>query len=313
MLKQRARLLARVREFFDERGFTEVETPLLSADTVIDRHLDPISVVLPEQACPSTVERGFWLQTSPEFAMKRLLAAGGDAIYQITRAFRAGESGPRHNLEFTILEWYRVGDSYLDGMQLLADVATELIGRGVPERTSFGDAFLRYAGVSPHEAEAPQLLEAARNRGIDTPASLTDDRDALLDLLLVHCVEPQLGDSRPTILFDFPARQAALARIRDDALPVAERFELYAQGLELANGYHELCDPDQLRQRNTVVNRLRRRDGKSALPEESRLLAAMDHNFPPCCGVALGFDRLLMLLSGAERIEQVIAFPIARA
>lgn len=313
MLKRRADLLARSREFFDVRGFTEVETPLLSADTVIDRHIDPIAVTLPGGPCPSSPGKTYWLQTSPEFCMKRLLAAGADAIYQITRAFRAGECGPLHNIEFTILEWYRVGDSYEDGMRLLAEFASALIGCPAPNRVSYRDAYLQYAGVEPHAAELPELREAASRRGIDVPEALAADREALLDLLLLHCVQPQLGRPQPTILFDYPGRQSALARIRDECPPVAERFELYAEGLELANGYHELLDVNQLRQRNKRVNQLRREDGKPELPEESRLIAAMDRGLPPCCGVALGLDRLLMLIAGATRIDQVIAFPIARA
>jgi lysyl-tRNA synthetase class 2 len=314
MLKRRAKLLASVRAFFDSRGFIEVDTPLLSADTVIDRHIDPISVTLPENSSDPTVGKQLWLQTSPEFAMKRLLAAGADAIYQITRAFRAGERGTLHNIEFTILEWYRVGDSYEDGMQLLSDFASELIGRGQPDRITFRDAFVNYVSIDPLSATLSELQNALQHHDVDVPAGVAaDDRDGLLDLLHVHCVEPKLGCAQPTILFDYPASQAALAKIRDDDPPVAERFELYADGIELANGYHELLDADQLRQRNNSINQLRRADGKTILPENSRLLAAMDYGLPPCCGVALGFDRLLMLLTGAKCIDQVIAFPIERS
>lgn len=314
MLRQRAKLLTRVRKFFDSRGFTEVETPLLSADTVIDLHIDPISVTLPDEPHEPTVGRQLWLQSSPEFAMKRLLAVGADAIYQVTRAFRAGERGPLHNVEFTILEWYRIGDSYQDGMQLLADFAAELVGRGPPSRMTYRDAFVQYASVDPLSAALTDIHEAIRQQSVHAPSGLAaDDRDASLDLLHIHCVEPHLGSPHPTILFDYPASQAALARIRDADPFVAERFELYVDGIELANGYHELLDPDQLRQRNSRINQLRKADCKSTLPENSHLLAAMDHGLPPCCGVALGLDRLLMLLNGATRIDEVVTFPIERA
>lgn len=313
MLRRRAELLARVRTFFDSRGFVEVDTPLLSADTVVDRHIDPISVTLPNGSSKPGVGRKLWLQTSPEFAMKRLLTAGAEAICQITHAFRAGERGPLHNVEFTILEWYRVGDSYQQGMQLLADFAAELIGRGRPKFITFRDAFLQSASVDPFTAELSDLRDAIHQHGVSIPTGMDNDRDGLLDLLLVHCVEPQLGAPQPTILFDYPASQAALAQVRDDAPPVAERFELYADGLELANGYHELLDSETLRQRNRRINQLRQADGKPVLPEESRLLAAMNHGLPPCCGVALGIDRLVMLLTGSKHIDQVVAFPIERA
>jgi len=313
MLRRRAELLARVRTFFDSRGFVEVDTPLLSADTVVDRHIDPISVTLPDEPSQPGVGRRLWLQTSPEFAMKRLLTAGAEAIYQITHAFRAGERGPLHNVEFTILEWYRVGDSYQQGMQLLADFAAELIGRGQPNLLTFRDVFLQFAWVDPFTAELSELRDAVHQHGISIPVGMDKDRDGMLDLMLVHCIEPQLGTSQPTILFDYPASQAALAQVRDDAPPVAERFELYADGLELANGYHELLDSETLRQRNRHTNQLRQADGKAVVPEESRLLSAMNHGLPPCCGVALGMDRLLMLLTGAKHIDQVVAFPIERA
>lgn len=313
VLRQRAELLAGIRAFFDSRGFVEVDTPLLSADTVIDRHIDPIPVTLPDEPANPNVGRKLWLQSSPEFAMKRLLAAGAEAIYQITHAFRAAERGPSHNIEFTILEWYRTGDSYLQGIQLLADFAFELIGRGRPTRITYRDAFLEFASVDPFTAEVVDLQEAMHQYEIDFPRTIADDRGGLLDLLLVQRVEPQLGIAQPTVLFDYPASGAALAKVRDGRPAVAERFELYANGLELANGYHELLDAGELRKRNRRTNQLRQADGKPALPEESRLLAAMNYGLPPCCGVALGVDRLLMLLTGAKQIDQTVAFPIERA
>ena len=304
ILKRRAELLRAVRGFFDERGFTEVETPLLSHDTVVDRHLDPIPVTLFDD--PRQPEQGerLWLQTSPEFAMKRLLAAGLTAIYQITKAFRGGrERGPTHNPEFTIVEWYRVGDDYEAGMQLLSDLAEGVFQAGPAERVSYREAFARHAGFDPFAAEVP-LAAGLPN---DT------ERDLNLDVWLTSQVEPKLGQGRPTIVHDYPASQSALARIRPGKPPIAERFELYFRGLELANGYHELLDAAVLRERNRDNNQLRAGDGKYLLPEESRLLAAMDKGLPACAGCALGFDRLVMAATGAKRIEEVLTFPAERA
>jgi len=310
-LRLRAELLRRTRDFFDRRDFLEVETPILSADTVVDRHLDPFAVAVEPGA---SVRCSYWLQTSPEFGMKRLLAAGATAIYQITRAFRQEERGPLHNPEFTMVEWYRVGDTVADGMQLLSDVCETLLGRGPAERISYGEAFERHVGVNPHTAPCETLVAAVQAGAIDAPASMPpDDRDGWLDVLLVERVQPYLGQGRPAILYDFPAGQAALARVRPGEPPVAERFELYVSGMELANGYCELLDPAVLRERNARNNALRRQDGKPPLPEESRLLAAMDAGLPASVGVALGFDRVVMLAAGASRLDEVIAFPFDRA
>ena len=312
-MRVRARLLRTLREFFDSRGFLEVETPLLSADTVVDRSLDPFWVE------NDASQRRLWLQTSPEFAMKRLLAADGRAIYQITRAFRREEHGDLHNPEFTIVEWYRVGDGLEEGMSLLSELAQAALGRGQAETISYREAFLRHVGIDPHTADADTLRKAVTKNGIQTPASLdASDRDGWLDLLLVECVQPHLGNAAPAILYNYPATQAALARIRVDGqdeqqTAVAERFELYVDGIELANGYHELTDADELRRRNAETNRKRLADGKEKLPEDSRLLAAMDAGLPASTGVALGFDRLAMIAAGASSIAEVMSFPIDRA
>jgi lysyl-tRNA synthetase class 2 len=309
----RARLLRRVREFFDGRGFLEVETPVLSADTVVDRHLDPLAVMLFDDPREPSIGRTLWLQTSPEFGMKRLLAAGATAIYQVARVFRGGERGAWHNPEFTMVEWYRVGDGMQEGMQLLSDLAEHVLGWGAAEQFSYRQAFQACVGLDPLLTPIRRLEETARQRGVAAPAGLDNDRDAWLDLLLTECVQPNLGRDRPAILYDYPASQAALARVRDEDPPVAERFELFIRGVELANGYHELIDADVLRQRNATANRHRAADGKYRVPEDSRLLAAMDRGLPPCTGVALGFDRLVMLAAGAADIAQVVAFPVERA
>ena len=310
-LRLRARLLRQLREFFHERGFLEVETPILSADTVVDRHLDPFSLNVGHTGGrPQT----FFLQTSPEFAMKRLLAAGAEAIYQVSRVFRQEERGPLHNPEFTLVEWYRAGDDFHAGMQLTADLCETLLARGPAQRLSYAEAFQRYVGLDPHTANLTTLTAAARQCDSPPPEGLAqEDRDGWLDWLLTERVQAHLGIDRPVLLYDFPASQAALAQIRPGRPPLAERFELYVSGWELANGYHELLDAAELRRRNARANELRHGDGKMPLPEESRLLAAMDRGLPPAVGCALGFDRLMMLAAGAKSIDEVIAFPWDRA
>lgn len=301
-LKERARLLARLRSFFDTRAFIEVQTPVLSHDTVIDQHLDPLSVTLyPDPQQPNEGPKLF-LQTSPEFCMKRLLCGGLTQIYQITHAFRAAEVGSLHNPEFTMLEWYRVGDDYQAGMQLLDDLATLLFE--VPcLRMTYQQAFLQFANIDPFSAAGKAL------------------GDAKLDEILSLQVQPKLGVSasgkpQPLILYDYPADQAALAQVQPaqgDYPAVAQRFELFAAGVELANGYHELLDPQVLVARNEKNNAARVKDGKPTLPSNSRLLTAMQQGLPACAGTALGVDRLLMVLLGEAEISAVIPFPIARA
>jgi lysyl-tRNA synthetase class 2 len=305
-LVARGELLRKLRRFFESRGFVEVETPCLSRDVVVDRHIDPLRVTLFDD--PREPERGetFWLQTSPEFCLKRLLAADKEAtaIFQVAKAFRGGESGRLHNAEFTLVEWYRVGDDYQAGMQLVGELAAEMLGRGEPEKISWREAFAKYVGLGASAADE-ELANLARAKGFSA-----NDRAAVIDFLWVSFVEPHLGKRRPTIVFDYPADQAALARVRDD---VAERFELYVDGIELANGYHELLDATVLRSRNEKQNAARVADGKYAVPNDSRLLAAMDRGLPACSGCALGFDRLAMIALGKKSIAEVMTFPSDRA
>ncbi|HID75860.1 MAG TPA: EF-P lysine aminoacylase GenX [Planctomycetaceae bacterium] len=313
-LRLRAGLLRRVRQFFDGHGFLEVETPLLSAETVVDRHLDPFAVAVDRERSTRGDTPRFWLQTSPEMGMKRMLAAGAAAIYQVSRSFRRGEEGPLHNPEFTIVEWYRRGDDMAAGIDLLDRLCQVVLGSRPAERLSYAEAFARHLGIDPHRAGCAELDEKARQLGIAVPETLPgDDRDSWLDLLLAEQVAPRLGLARPTILYDYPATQAALARVRPGQPPVAERFELFISGMELANGYHELLDPDELARRTRQANAQRVADGKEVLPEPRRLLAAMRAGLPPSTGVALGFDRLVMVATGASRLEQVMPFPFSRA
>ncbi|REJ93855.1 MAG: EF-P lysine aminoacylase GenX [Planctomycetota bacterium] len=325
-LKQRAALLETVRQFFQQRGYLEVETPLLSGDVCIDAWLDPF--ILREKPSAGAPEEPMFLQTSPEFAMKRLLAAGCNAIYQVTRSFRKGEIGPLHNPEFTIVEWYRVGDEITQQMSLVEELvrATLETAAGLerreragllPERIprlTYDEAFSRFAGEPVLRASCRQLRNLARRKGVAAPAGLaTDDRDGWLNLLLTALVEPKLSELPAVFLTDYPATQAALARVREGDPPVAERFELYLRGIEICNGYQELTDPVELKNRMLRQADLRRAAGASKLPVDSRLLAAMQEGLPECAGVALGFDRLVMWCLNAHHIRDVIAFPFDRA
>lgn len=310
----RANLLRQTRAFFDSRGFVEVQTPLLSADTVVDRHLDPVPVLLPTDPYDLKSGRTMYLQSSPEFLMKRLLASGMSAIYQITSAFRIGELGEQHNPEFTMLEWYRCGDDMHAGMALLSEFASELLSRKPAAIRTMQEAFKSEAGFNPFAETAEQLRHRCSDAGLSFPASLTpDDWDSWWEVLFGHLVQPSLGLVHPTIVCDFPASQSALAKIRNDAIPVAERFELFVDGTELANGYHELLDADELFRRNQSVNQQRQSDGKYSLPDKSRLLDAMQASLPACSGVAVGFDRLVMLATAKRSIGEVVSFPINRA
>ena len=310
-LKRRAEILSSIRSFFDLRDFFEIETPLVSHDIVIDRHLEPIPVEGDRFNVNSEQNKSLYLQTSPEFGMKRVLASGAKAIYQITKGFRAGERGRLHNPEFTILEWYKVGDNMHDGIALLAEFVQEVLSVAACRLLTYSDAFQLHASCDVMTDDIVLLRDAAVANQVDC-SSLEDcvEPDSWRNLILTHVVEPQLGVDAPVILYDWPASQSALAIVRNDTPSVAERFELYYRGIELANGYHELLDPVELERRNEKVNQQRQRDGKPKLPEESYLLDAMRYGLPPCSGVALGVDRLVMLATESETIDDVIAFPV---
>lgn len=304
-LRKRAELLQSLRDSLFRRGYWEAETPILSADTCVDAHLDPPTSVVAGQR--------MFLQTSPEFGMKRLLAAGSGSIFQISRVFRDGEVGGRHNPEFTLAEWYRVGADDWSLMTEVGEIVTELTGLPTPQRIDYRGAFLRHVGIDPFKVSDAELQALARVEGL---TGACEQRDDLLTFLLATKVEPHLGVDSPTFLYDYPASQAALARLgpaRSGEGVVARRFELYVAGVELCNGYHELTDADELLDRNRRQNQRRRAAGKEELPTDSRLIDAMRSGLPDCAGVALGFDRLVMIALGAERIDEVIAFPFERA
>ncbi len=313
VLRARAGLLAELRAFFAAAGVLEVETPLCASAPGTDPALEPLLTRYTGPGWPAGLT--LYLQTSPEFAMKRLLAAGSGPIYQICKAFRDGEAGRRHNPEFTLLEWYRPG---FDLPRLMDEVAAlARLGLGQPalaeERLSYRELFMRHLDLDPLEAPVAALRGLAVAQ-IDGAAGLElPDRDAWLDLLLTALIEPRLGAGRLTLVYDYPASQAALACLNPGDPRVAERFELYYRGVELANGFHELADPAEQRARCVADNRKRCARGQAELPLDERLLAALAQGLPDCAGVALGLDRLLMLRLGADSLGEVLAFPIERA
>jgi lysyl-tRNA synthetase class 2 len=303
-LAQRASLLRSLRAFFDNQNFVEVETPLVASEIIPELHIDPLQLA-----------DGMFLQSSPELHMKRLLAAGADSIYQVTRSFRCGERGTLHNPEFTIVEWYRVGDNIWAGIDRLDILMQSLLGTPPAIRTSYGQAFERVFQFCPYTASIDEMAAETNKAGLRLPEGFdSTDRDSWLNFLLAVRVEPELGRDRPEIIYHYPASQASLATTvrSENGYEVAERFELYYRGIELANGFHELGDADELRSRFEKVNFNRAADGRKILPMPERFLAAMT-DLPDCTGVALGFDRLAMLATGASSINDVVAFPQEQA
>lgn len=312
-LRLRARLLAEVRAFFAEQGVWEVETPILSRAGASDPHLASFATDYHGPGGPCRL----YLHTSPEYPMKRLLAAGSGSIYQLARVFRDGEAGRRHNPEFTLLEWYRVG---CDHWALMAEVEALLLRLLAGQRTLRASEYLSYAdafrplALDPHTASIADFRAcAARHDLIPPPGMPEDDPDPWRDLLLTHCIEPHLGQQRLTFLYDYPASQAALARLNPERPHTAARFELYLDGVELANGFHELAASAEQRQRFLQDNALRVARGLPEMPLDEHLLAALSAGLPDCAGVALGFDRLVMCALGATALADVLAFPLARA
>ncbi|GGX95093.1 elongation factor P--(R)-beta-lysine ligase [Litchfieldella qijiaojingensis] len=309
-LRERARLLAEVRRFFAERGVLEVETPVLGHGGSTDIHLDSLSLTA---TTPEGRER-LWLQTSPEFHMKRLLAAGSGPIFQLARSFRDGEVGRRHNLEFTMLEWYRPEFELPD----LIDETEALIrlllpSLGARRLRRYRELFREHLAIDPFTEPLPELRRLASEQGgLDMREALRDD---CLDLLMSLAIEPALGETGLDVVVDYPATQAALARRRrddEDGVWVASRFEVYVQGLELANGYDELIDGDEQAARFVQDNAQRRWLGKPEVDVDRRLLAALAAGMPSGCGVALGIDRLIQLALGKTSVAEVMAFSTPR-
>ena len=311
-LRLRADLYASIRRFFAERGVLEVETPILSQAGNTDPNIESFRTRFSGHADAGSAER--WLRTSPEFPLKRLLAAGIGDCYELGRVFRNGEAGRRHNPEFTMLEWYRVGWDHRRLMRETAELvlaALAIVGRGARVReTTYRELFLDTLAFDPLRADEAQLRGQLQDIAID-PRGL--GRDDWLDLLLTHRIQPLFAQDQLLVVHDYPASQCALAKIRAADPPVAERFELYLGPVELANGYHELTDAAEQRGRFMRDHGLRAQRGAAVPAIDEWLLAALQHGLPDCAGVALGVDRLLGAMLDANAIAASIAFPFDSA
>jgi len=310
-LQGRAKLYALIRDFFSDRGVLEVETPILSAAGNTDPNIESFNAPFHGHVDAGSRER--WLRTSPEYPLKRLLADGVGDCYELGRVFRNGEAGERHNPEFTMLEWYRVGWNHRQLMEeaiALVEASLALVGRRVEVVIEgYRQLFLDELGLDPLHADIDALRKPLEPYGIE-PSGLT--RDDWLDLLITHKLQPAFPRDRITVIHDYPASQSALARIRQGDPPLAERFELYLGPYELANGYHELNDAIEQRERFERDNARRRERGLREMPVDEQLLAVLGR-MPDCAGVAMGIERLLMCLAGTDRIADVLAFPFSKA
>ncbi|WP_439259534.1 elongation factor P--(R)-beta-lysine ligase [Lonepinella sp. BR2930] len=307
-LLARAKIMAEIRRFFSERGILEVETPILSEFGVTDVNLSTFST---EFVAPFNKPKTLWLNTSPEYHMKRLLAAGSGAIFQLCHVFRNEEAGRRHNPEFTMLEWYR---PFFDMYRLINevdDLLQNILDCEPTESLSYQFVFQQYVGLDPLSASKAELISKAKKYNFICDEN--EDRDTLLQFLFSEVVEPKIGQTRPVAIYHFPASQAALAQISSEDHRVAERFEFYYKGLELANGFHELTDAHEQFNRFEQDNHVRQKLGLPIRSIDSRFLAALQVGMPNTSGVALGVDRLMMIALGAETIEQVMAFGITNA
>jgi len=307
VLRTRNHFYRRIRQFFEDRCVLEVETPILSRGASLERHIESLHTT-----------DDWWLATSPEFAMKRLLAAGSGPIFQIARVFRADEEGRHHNPEFTMLEWYRPGwgiDPLMDEVEALVGDLAEV--RQPFERIPYRELVRRELETDPFNASAGEIRDALSKRGVSLPAAVTaedrDDRDFWLDLAIGAFIGPKLGMDTPVFVQDYPPSQAALARIRPGEEPVAERFELYWRGVELANGFHELTDAGEQKRRFVADQDWRAKRKRIVPPMDENFLAALAAGLPDCAGVALGFDRLVMLALGLPSVAAAMAFDAGRA
>jgi len=311
IMQLRARMLRDIRAFFDQRGVLEVETPLLSSSCTTDPNINSFSTRYQHQ--------GLYLNTSPEYCMKRLVAAHGDAIFQVCKSFRDDELGPNHNPEFTMLEWYRPGFNMFELMDELGELVQMLVGNYAlnsdsVQKISYAEAWRQAAGINPHATSADECRSCAIKHGIEQPAGLEDDIDEWLDWLLTQLVMPTFQADGFTFIYDYPESQAALAKLykNQDDFTVAARFELFYGETELANGFNELLDADEQRQRFEHENMKRLESGLRSSVIDEHLLKALEYGLPACSGVALGLDRLLMLLTGADTLEHILAFPFSR-
>jgi lysyl-tRNA synthetase class 2 len=309
-LRIRAHVLKTIRDFFSTRGVLEVETPLMCHTSVTDTFIQSIPAFF--QALPHEKEQRYYLQTSPEYAMKRLLAAGSGAIYQISKAFRQGEIGRFHNPEFTMIEWYRPGFNHHGLMDEVDELLQLILKKPAAERKSYAQVFREYLQINPHEESMENLIACAKTHHLTIASDITD-RDTWLQVLMSECIEPRIGQDRPCFIYDFPVSMAALSRIKPGNPPVASRFEVYFRGIELANGFHELQDANEQCNRFLKNQEERKNLGLTDMAIDELFLQALSHGLPDCSGVALGIDRLIMLATESQKIADVLSFDFSRA
>ncbi|KXJ60086.1 MAG: poxB regulator PoxA [Alteromonas sp. Nap_26] len=307
----RAALLRLIRDFFYTRSVLEVDTPLLSAGTVTDEHLEAFETPFHFSSTGESVR--LFLQTSPEYAMKRLLCAQSGSIYQICKAFRHEGEGRWHNPEFTMLEWYRIDFDHFALMNEVDELLQLVLNTQAGEQISYQRAFIEYLDVDPLKTCDEVLVDIMSKENIDIHAPETLSFDSKLQLLFSYCIEPKIGQQRPCFVYNFPASQAALAKINESDPRVADRFEVYFKGVELANGFNELSAAQEQRNRFQQDNEKRQQAELATKPIDENFLCALEAGLPSCAGVALGIDRLLMLKIGAQHIQEVINFPVSRA
>lgn len=309
-LQKRSEILKTIRDFFHARGVLEVETPLLCHTSVTDPFIQSIPALLQSSSFHEKALR-YYLQTSPEYAMKRLLAAGSGAIFQITKAFRQGEVGRLHNPEFTMIEWYRPAFNHHDLMDEVDELLQLVLKKPKAERKSYLDIFLQHLSLDPHHATMEELINCAAQKKIYFAGEIME-RDTWLQLLMSEYIEPKIGKDKPCFIYDFPASQAALAKIQPGNPPVASRFEVYYRSIELANGFHELQDSQEQRKRFENNLNVRKQQQLSEISIDELFLSALDSGLPDCSGVALGIDRLIMLATQSEKISDVLSFDVTR-
>tara|TARA_R110000744_G_scaffold71409_3_gene143929 strand:- start:5108 stop:6067 length:960 start_codon:yes stop_codon:yes gene_type:complete len=313
--KQRANVLTKIRSFFLTRSVVEVETPIFSHSTVTDAHLDAFTTQYrfsEASHCDESV--ALYAQTSPEFAMKRLLASGYGCCYQICKAFRHEQHGRYHNPEFSILEWYRLGFDHFRLMDELAELLNLVLGCQQVDRISYQALFIREVGIDPLVTSKAELISLiASHDKLSDWLEREEDVDTLLQFVMAELIEPRIGQELPCFVYHFPASQASLAKISVNDPRVAERFECYFKGIELANGFHELTDAEQQKSRFEQDNEARTKLGKIEQDIDQHFISALERGLPACAGVALGVDRLVMLALSVKEIEQIITFPIENA
>lgn len=310
-LRERALIMQKIRDFFAKRQVLEVETPLLSQHSVTNAHIQSFKSLY-QQADGKTQD--YYLQTSPEYAMKRLLAAGSGALYQVCKSFRNGDCSEIHNPEFTMLEWYRPGFNLEQLMDEMDELLQLILKTAPADRLSYADLFKQHLDIDPFASPVAELKKLAEQKGIFVAGNIDHfDKDTWLQLLMGHLIEPHLGPEKPVFIYDFPASQAALARLKPENSELAARFEVYIHGMELANGFYELSDAKEQRQRFEKDQQQRKELGYTPMRIDERLLAALEEGLPDCSGVALGVDRLMMAVFKTQKIKDVISFDWERA